>query len=121
MQKLVLVLGLIVLSVVGFSQGKTHPNSFKIEKMNSSKKVQKYTSALLKANMESFRLRDEDVILEFEEGFTCLLYSASSLSRNQIQADVNSYKVNFTKEYELPIFSISEEGIIVATYQKAYK
>ena len=121
MQKLVLVLGLLVLSVVGFSQGKTHPNSFKIEKTNSSKKAQKYTSALLKANMESFRLRNEDVMLEFSEGFSCVLYSAASLSDKGTVLDVNSYRITFEKGYELPIFSISESGFIIAEYQKAFK
>jgi hypothetical protein len=106
---------LICVNLIG--QTKTIPNSFVIKNNSGKVKDGLITSAITNANMESYRLKDKDVTLHFEEGFDCMLYSAKSLFVKGISIDANSYKSDFTERYKLPIFSISASGILIAKHE----
>jgi hypothetical protein len=80
-----------------------------------------YISSIEKADMESYRLRDKEVIVEFKEGFKCVLPSAKQLIITGSQIDPNSYKEGFDNRFVMPVFSIQTDGHLVAEYEKVFK
>lgn len=89
-------------------------DNFYLKNVKSQEKEGYYQEQISKANLESFRLRSNEVILEFEEGFQCVLLPAESLKSKKI--DSKNYPVKFSKYYVLPQFSIHPQGTLQAVY-----
>ena len=103
------------------AQTVTVEKSIKIQKNKHPDKEEYYKALIYESNMEGYRLRNEDVILTFSEGFECVLYSANTLLNKGIKIDTASYQTEFSSKFILPIFSISEDRNIIATYLKVSK
>ena len=89
---------------------------------NNSKEVNNfYISALAKANMENFRLKNEDVQIKFKEGVVCVLLSASKIKNTGITIELNSYKDQFDDNFILPVFSVTPDGYLLTEYKKKLK
>lgn len=101
------------------AQQKTFPNSFIIQKNGLPEKAAFYTACILKSNVEQYRLKDKEVILVFQEGFECLLLSASSIKQKGLNIDITAYLTEHRSL--LPVFSILESGHLIAHYTKQYK
>ena len=112
---------LLLPSLLMFSQKMTDPASFKIENESSARELNQYNSILAKSNLESFRLRDEDVMMEFESGAKVVLFSASSLKSKGVVVDVSKYAETFPEEYTLPIFRVTDSGHLLTLYGKKRK
>ena len=88
--------------------------SFEIVSNNSSQSSDYFLNALSDANMETYRLRNTDVKISFEEGAELVLLSATKLVDKGENLDLNLYKVKFHDNFDLPIFSIDSNGRLLA-------
>jgi hypothetical protein len=104
-----------------WAQGGTLKNSLKIQNNKFPSKEEYYKVAIYKASMENYRLRDKDVVLTFSEGFECVMLSAKSLAERGVTVDIDSYQTDFSYNFVLPIFSLTEDGHLIAIYQKVGK
>jgi hypothetical protein len=86
-----------------------------------SDKREFYMASIAKADMESYRLREKEVVIEFKEGFKCVLPSAKQLIIKGYQIDPNAYKTDFDKKFVMPVFKILADGHLVAEYEKVFK
>lgn len=102
-----------------FSQEtKTTKSAYRITS-NTSKFDNNYVlESLEKANMENYRLRNENVEISFKEGITCVLVSATELSKTDNTVDISNYKERFANEYSIPTFRIGANGSLLAEYSK---
>lgn len=121
MKKIIIATLLLFPSLLMFSQKMTSPKSFKIINESSTKELNYYKSVLSKSNLENFRLKNEDVALEFDNGIKCILFSAQSLNSRGIKVDVLKYNEAFKERYTLPVFKINSEGHLLTEYKKRRK
>jgi hypothetical protein len=107
-----------------FVQPNTVDNSrekFILKGVASEEKLAFYKESISKANMESYRLREKEVIIQFEEGFECILPSAKQLIIKGYELDPNSYQLDFSNRFLMPVFQILADGQLVAKYEKVFK
>jgi len=109
------------LSNVQARNEQTVKNSFVIQNNQHQEKTEFYRSVIQKANLEGFRLKNQDIILKFDEGFDVVLPSAQSLYNKGVKIVVNSYEKEFGSGFRIPKFSILEDGTLHASYEKAVK
>lgn len=102
-------------------QNQTLPGSFSVIGETSEVKKTFYIQSIENADMEKFRLRNEDVALHFNNGFECIMLSAKSLIIKGINVNPNLYKEKFDPMYTLPVFTIQSSGQIVAEVSKFEK
>ncbi len=114
-------LGLTLFPAVALAQGGTIKNSIVIQNNKSPEKEGYYKDAIYQANMEGYRLKEKDVTLQFAEGFQCVMLSAKSLKNKGIKIDVDSYLLDFPYSYKMPLFSLTADGHLIASYQKVSK
>ncbi len=115
------MLVLLLMNIGLMAQSTTIKNSIKIQNNKFPDKEEFYKSSIYKADMESYRLREKDVVLIFSEGFECVMLSARSLANKGIMIDLDSYQTSFSFNFKLPVFSLAENGNLIATYQKVGK
>ena len=120
MNRVVLFLFLLMVGCVGYAQ-KTISGSFKITNNMHPENETFYLTSIGKANMEKFRLRDKEVTLEFENGFQCVLLSAKEVFIRGGSIKPDDYQDNFPMTYTLPLFNISQSGLIMAQSKKLDK
>jgi hypothetical protein len=99
-----------------FGQNQTLPNSIILKGEIDKSKLKYFETCILNASMESFRLKETDVVIKFKEGFECVLLSVKSLYVKGILVDPSNYKLKFNSGYRLPVFSISESGNLLAEF-----
>lgn len=104
-----------------FSQAKTLPNSFLLQGDFDKAKTAFYENSILAASMETYRLKESDVVLKFKEGFECVIFSAKKCFLQGANVNVNDYKTEFSTDYYLPIFSIDPSGHILAEVKRSLK
>ncbi|MBS1647737.1 MAG: hypothetical protein JST67_10390 [Bacteroidetes bacterium] len=100
---------------LGMSQ--TIPKSFTIANNNHPEKEAYYIQQIEKANMENYRLKSKDVVLKFENGFTCTMLSAKTLFTNGFQVNPANYPEEFPKDFSLPSMRILDDGTLYALYK----
>ncbi len=104
-----------LLCLTTYSQnGKTIANSFVIEDNLNPEKVEFYKQAILTADLETYRRRDERVSLVFENGFTLQLFSAKELFVQGAKINPNDYAMTAPKVAVLPVFKIISDGRMTA-------
>jgi hypothetical protein len=120
MKKLLLVSFLASFLSVGYlqAQSKSTIETFTIQNNSDKSKSSFYKTSIEKADLETYRLRDKNVILKFSEGFECVLLSAFTLKNMGASIDVDTYKTDFSEEFKMPQFSIHESGIVKVAYTK---
>ncbi len=101
-----------------FAQATTAINSFKISNNKSPDKEELYKITIAKADMESFRLKEKNVVLKFAEGFECVLLSAHTLTNIGLSINLDDYSTDFPENFIMPSFSIAQNGTIIAGYKK---
>lgn len=104
-----------------FSQAKTLPNSFILQGDFDKSKTEFFKNSILAASMETYRLKESDVVLKFKEGFECVIFSAKKCFLQGANINVNDYKTEFNADYYLPIFSIDPSGHILAEVKRSLK
>jgi hypothetical protein len=116
--KSVIAAFLLVIVLAGSLSAQMNQGSkgFVIKQNSEPAKETSYKTAISAADLENYRLRDNDVTLHFEEGFDCVLYSAKSLFIKGLNINANDYKTSFSTDFILPVFSISASGILIAKY-----
>ena len=109
----------LLFSIMGLSistgyaqQNQTISDSFSIIGEESQSKKEFYVQAIEKADMEQFRLRNDDVTLHFQNGFDCVLLSAKALVIKGVSVNPNLYVEKFAPKYILPVFTIQASGQI---------
>ena len=102
-------------------QNQTIPGSFSIIGEDNQTQKTFYVQSIEKADMEKFRLRNDDVALHFQNGFECVLFSAKSLIIKGFNVDPNLYKDKFDLTYTLPVFTIQPSGQLVGEVSKFQK
>lgn len=111
--KLLLFAGLVVSCLKISAQ--TIPGSFKIINNHLPDKEAFYAASIEKANMEQFRLKDENVELSFTNGFTLVLLSAKEVFIKQGKIDPNNYSVSHPTNYTPRVFFIRPDGWLTTT------
>lgn len=118
----------VLFSMMGFGvssaiaqQNHTIPGSFSVVGEDDQTKKTFYVQSIENADMEKFRLRNEDVALHFQNGFECVLFSAKSLIIKGINVNPNLYSEKFAATYTLPVFTIQPSGQIVGEVSKFEK
>ena len=66
-------------------------------------------------------MKEKDVTIEFAEGFECVLLSAKAVAKKGVAVDLDLYQEDFIEKFELPTFSIANNGNLIATYPKIFK
>lgn len=69
--------------------------------------------------MEKYRLRDKEITLKFENGFDCVMMSAKQLFLKGVSVNAMNYEEKFAPLYTLPVFTILQDGHLMATYMNA--
>lgn len=81
-----------------------------------------YKQSIASANLESYRLRNERVILNFKGGFQVELYSAEEiLQRGISQINPMDYLLSFPKDFKLPLFEVHSNGMLSAEFTNTTK
>lgn len=99
-----------------FSQINTNPSSFYLSGELSDSRRAELTQLISVANFETFRLRNEEVSLVFEEGFSLNLLPGDQMA--SLGLNPENYPEEFPEHYQLPTFSITPSGIIHAKVHK---
>ena len=118
---LIFVIALLVTAVSTHAQTQAASNSIIIKNNQHPEQEAFYKGAILRANMETYRLKSTNVTITFAEGFECELVAASTLVQLGSPIDVDSYQNSFSTNFILPVFSITADGYLIATYQKTGK
>ncbi len=116
MKKTIFVAVIILTSLVVRAQNKTIKGSFILKNLVDQSKLEFYTQAIENANFEDLRLNEKTQVFEFENGFSLELASATELIKKGIVIDLNNYKQELDKDFQTPLFRISNEGHLVALY-----
>jgi hypothetical protein len=91
--------------------------SFVIKDAANVKNTQPYIQALSKANMEPYRLQQKRSTLVFEpEKVLVELISAQEMAAAGTKIAVSDYPLAFPATFEMPIFSLSANGWLLARY-----
>ena len=96
----------------GQSQFTTNPSTYTIKGELTFEQKEQYTEWISKANLESFRLKNNSVELIFQEGFTVTLIPGSEMSA--YDKNPEDYPESFPLDYVLPVFSFFTNGIVGA-------
>ncbi len=92
-------------------------NQFKVlstGSISSTAEISKYQESIKKASFESYRNKTKTQTLEFDNGFKIELPSAQQLFITGCNINPSDYTDN---KIELPIFSVTKEGWILAGYK----
>ena len=108
-----------IFSILGYAQ--TITGSFKIIHNQHPEKEAFYIASVEKANMEKYRLKNQQVILKFENEFECVMLAAKELFVQGKKINLSQYEENFPKEYNLPVFTIISSGQLIAVYPNKNK
>ena len=76
-----------------------------------------YTEALNMADMNNYRLAEKRVKISFTSGVVAELFSARELSEMGINIKGLDFRKDFEHGFQLPEFSLSENGYIIALYK----
>ena len=95
----------------------TTENTFVVQKNTHPGQLSFYKSSISKSNLESYRLKNKRVVLEFSNGFECELLSAKEVFLKGIGVDMNAYQDDFEQGFTLPIFTVSDNGWLSAEYK----
>lgn len=116
MKKIFLLCILFVCAFFMHAQNKTITGSFIIRDLSDNSKLEFYTKAIEKANFEELRLRNKSLEFKFENGFVLELSPATELKTKGIISNTDIYKEELDKNFQYPVFKISDEGLLVALY-----
>lgn len=122
MKKITLLSLLLLFCLVAFTQKVENERVFSsknfiIENNTTQNPDKYYIEIISSANLESFRLRDKDVVLKFKNGFECLLPSASKLFIEDHDS-ILKYPKDFPDYFIMPEFLINENGHFIISYHK---
>jgi hypothetical protein len=73
-------------------------------------------SIICNSQFENFRLLNQRVTLNFDNGFDIILLSAQELQQLGLINDLSSYQQAFPPKYKLPVFHVNGKGQIAAAY-----
>ena len=107
-----------------FGQTKTSAKSFIIHGEMSAEKKIFYSKSIENADLESYRLKTEKVILKFKNGFLLELLPAKELMIKNIVPgiDINNYSDHSTNlNYKTPVFQVLDSGWLTAEIQNTNK
>lgn len=116
MKRTIFLAVIILSSILGTAQNKTIPGSFVIKDLKEGNKLSFYTIAIEGANFEELRLKNKSQEFKFENGFILELISATELKSKGVSVDLTNYKEELDKDFQTPLFKISEDGKLVAMY-----
>ena len=91
--------------------------------MSAEKKIF-YSKSIENADLESYRLKTEKVILKFKNGFLLELLPAKELMIKNIVPgiDINNYSDHSTNlNYKTPVFQVLDSGWLTAEIQNTNK
>lgn len=110
----------LFVSINANSQNSTY--TFRIISSSTLSQEDFYKQSIASANLESYRLRNERVILNFKGGFQVELYSAEEiLQRGISQINPMDYLLSFPKDFKLPLFDVHPNGMLSAEFANTTK
>jgi len=96
-------------------QGQNTPKgSFVIKDNADLNNTEFYELAIIKSNLEQYRLKVNDVELVFENGFKLVLFSYEKAVQREVNLPLEAYPIEFPKNYSLPSFKLISSGQIIA-------
>lgn len=121
MKKILITLLFVCFGAALSAQNGTLPNSYVLLNNKWPEKAAFFQKSINAADMEQYRLRDQRVRLEFENGFEIELYSAKELFVNgATQININNYPQTHGNGV-LPIFNILPSGHLTAKVFPEFK
>lgn len=108
--------GLILFSNEAYTQ--TDPSTFEIPVFTYGDPIEeKMQKAAEEADLDIYRLRDKQRILNFKNGGAIVLYSAMELKSKGKNIDPLNYPEDTPKGYKEPVYDLTAEGKLVQYYE----
>jgi hypothetical protein len=117
MGKKIFTLLLLFSGCLVYSQ-KTVPGSFTLTNNQHPENEAFYITSIEKADMEKFRLKDKEVTIEFENGFTCVMLPAKELFISGKNVNPLNYQEGFSRNFVMPVFNVMPDGHLTAVHKK---
>ncbi len=99
------------------AQTKTIPNSYEINGVTETSKLEFYKSAVANSNFETYRLKSKRLELKFINGFTLVLFSAKELYIENQLINIENYNEENNLHITKPEFKVTESGAILILYK----
>lgn len=80
--------------------------------------ISPYETAILQADLESYRYQNTRCLIAFDNGVQFELLSATELAASGQDIIVSNYKTTDDPYYTMPIFHLNENGTLAAAYSK---
>ncbi len=115
MKKVPLFALIVFSSFWSFAQ--TPPGSF-VCKMQTRQELsaEQINAALVKQDLEPYRLYDKRTTLKFDNGFDVELLSAKELEALHMIPDAATYHEVFLPGFRMPVFHMAGSGFVTAAY-----
>jgi hypothetical protein len=91
-------------------------SSYSVVKTNNVKDVSDYITALSKADMEGYRLKNKRTKLIFDTGVEIEMLSAVESKSKGNTTNPDNYREENQVNYQMPTFRLHPSGIIMALY-----
>lgn len=100
-----------------FAQSIILSNGTIITKLQDETKFDFYKKSIEAAKFEKYRQLSNNVVLEFNNGFSLVILSAEKFHEFNNSIDLTSYSNVTDKEYPLPVFRVDDSGILVSMHK----
>lgn len=111
------VLILILFSTIKLTAN-TPAGSFTVISNGTAVDPNAYVTAIVNADLESFRYLNKRCVIEFDNGLKVELYSADELRSMGIPLTASEYKIEDGPNWIQPIFHLNADGTLSAMYTK---
>lgn len=95
---------------------KTSIRSFMVRTTDNDVLSSKIESQLAQSDIDQYRLKDVDVSLTFDNGFTVLLLAANACKERGLAIDPINYPTALTTKRKMPLFHLLPTGQITAAF-----
>jgi hypothetical protein len=95
---------------------KTPISSFMVGNKDNAPLSSKIESQLAQSDIDQYRLKDVDVSLTFDNGFTVLLLAANTCKERGLAIDPINYPTASTTKRKMPLFHLLPTGQITAAF-----
>lgn len=110
---------LIICMLTGLSLKAIPVGTFVLVSKGSVADITPYENAILKANLENFRYRNNRALITFNNGVQFELLSANELVAAGHYINIANYKTGDDPAYIAPVFQLASNGFLIAGYTKS--
>lgn len=117
-----LFFGLLFLGLLFTSNAQqTNKSTFKIKNNLHPENTSFFEMAIVKSNIDQYRLKDQTYTLKCDNGFELELTSANDLKQAGFDINPDNYQTKASKTFYLQSFKIVEGGQLVLKHKEYFK